>query len=164
MASAAAVAAPRPPPLSAAAVAATTERRLLRTLVPLSLLLLLLAPAPAAGAEVPSGGQPSLTPDRGDQKWTGTVTPGNFDIHRDIQPPVNTNPAIVLTLTPLQGNADLYCSRGRNIEPGPDFADYQSITVGVNRDTVLIPPMGQEDLDKGRCSWEWVVLARHSCE
>ncbi|PRW58131.1 putative inactive leucine-rich repeat receptor kinase IMK2 [Chlorella sorokiniana] len=140
---------PKAPPMPAQA---TERTRLLRLMLPLSLLLLLAAPAPAAAAKGPDSSQPDLNPDQGGLA-TGTLVAGENDIFRDIRPPAGTNPAIQLTLTTLGsdtgGDVDLYCSKGRNIEPGPDDADFESTNLGTNRDYISIPPLDAVDFDKG---------------
>ncbi|KAL4423669.1 hypothetical protein ABPG75_000970 [Micractinium tetrahymenae] len=117
-------------------------------------LLLAAAPAPAAAAEQPSGGS-SLVPDK---RQTGTVSPGNADVYT-IKPQDATNPAITVTLTPLDddGDADLYCSRG-TLNPRPDTADFSSEAIGKNQDVVYIPPV--DSIDSGVPVYKCAVFNR----
>ncbi|KAL4419313.1 hypothetical protein ABPG77_006001 [Micractinium sp. CCAP 211/92] len=119
-------------------------------------LLLAAAPAPAAGAEEPGGGS-SLVPDKLERQ-TGTVAPGNADVYT-VKPQEGTNPAITVTLTPLDGDgdADLYCSQG-TLNPSPDTADYSSEAIGVNQDVIYIPPV--DSVDCGVPIYKCAVLNR----
>ena len=81
------------------------RRRALPLLLPL-LLLGLLALRQASAAEVP-GGQSSLTPGHSLEQ-VGTVAAGQGEIYRDISPPAGTNPALIVTLTPLVRCATLW--------------------------------------------------------
>ncbi|KAI3435743.1 hypothetical protein D9Q98_001801 [Chlorella vulgaris] len=92
-------------------------------------------------AELPSGGA-SLSPGQSGKQLTDTLPVGAVHVVQ-IQPTEGTNPSIRVTLTPMgdeTGDADLYCSRGSDGEPGPDNADFQSEAIGVNQDMVMIPP------------------------
>ena len=85
-----------PPPAPPPAADRCRWRRLLPLLLPL---LLVLATGQASAAEVP-GGQSSLTPGQ-TLEQVGTVAAGQGEIYPDIAPPAGTNPALVITLTPL---------------------------------------------------------------
>lgn len=124
-------------------------------LAPLLLALCLAVTAPTLAAETPGGGS-ALIPDQR-MEQAGTVTARNADLY-PVTPPRGTNPAITVTLTPVDtdgGDVDLYCSRG-DLPPRRDTADFVSEAIGVNQDVIFIPPV--DSIDSGSPVYRCAVV------